>query len=498
MIHCPHRRSGISNSRVTWSETQHDVATLTLSQPVTALKSGKFIPNDDREILLIGSPTHILAYHVDNNTDVFYKEMKEGCRSLVVGNFSSFSMPVILVGGNSCVRGLDSDGNEIYWIVTGVSVNCMALIDINKDGKNELIIGTDTSAIKVYSGEQLLYEFTESGAIQNLSQLGNQQIAYTVMSGTVGVYEENLRLWRIKSKNRATSISSYDLLGMGSQQLITGWDNGKIDVRDPLTGDVLFKISMPYSISGIVRADYRGIGKKDLICCAQDGEVRGFTTSKTNLAPISLLEQEQIKDLLSLKQSLTLELQHYDSNSKFNREIFKDDDKSKITGFPEGVGIIPANTRLQIGISTNNEDKKNPHIEVTVCTNNSTVIRAVLIFAEGLFPGETLIAHPTRGAPRIIVPLKAPKDFSYDIHIKAFVGYQESLQFHVFELTRQLPKFSMYAIPHYVSGSPKPIGKSLNKINLKKTKTNHLKFQHILHNWLKILKIQSIVLFHLK
>lgn len=60
------------------------------------------------------------------------------------------------------------------------------------------------------------------------------------------------------------------------------------------------------------------------------------------------------------------------------------------------------------------------------------------------------------------MPLIAPKDLAYDVHIKAFVGYPESQQFHVFELTRQLPKFSMYSIPHYVSGSPKPISK-LNK-----------------------------------
>lgn len=71
-----------------------------------------------------------------------------------------------------------------------------------------------------------------------------------------------------------------------------------------------------------------------------------------------------------------------------------------------------------------------------------------------------MIAHPnSRGSSRIIVSLKAPKDFGYDIHIKAFVGYHESQQFHVFELTRQLPKFSMYALPQTISGSPKNVCK---------------------------------------
>lgn len=288
--------------------------------------------------------------------------MREGCRSIVIGTFASFTNPIVLAGGSGCIRGFNAEGNEIFWIVTSSNINCMVLVDINKDGKNELIVGSDDANIKVYRDEQLIQEFVESGVIQNLIHLGPQQFAYTVNNGTVGVYEENVRLWRIKSKNRACSLSCYDLLGTGTPQLITGWNNGKLDVRDPFSGDVLYKFYLSNGISGIVHADYRGIGKHDLICCAQDGEVCGYSTSKTNLAPITIDEQERIRELLSRKQLLQLELQHYDSNAKFNRDMFRDDDKSKITGFPDGVGIIPANTRLQIGLSTNIEDTKSVNV----------------------------------------------------------------------------------------------------------------------------------------
>lgn len=358
LIHCPHRQTGISNTRVTWSEVQHDIATLTFNHPVTALQAGKLLPNNDHDILIIGSPTHVLAYYVDNNADVFYKEMREGCRSIVIGQFASFQNAIVLVGGSGCVRGFNHEGNEIFWIVTSANINSMLLIDINKDGRNELIIGSDDATLKIYRDEQMTQEFIESGIIQNLVQLGPQRFAYTVNNGTVGVYEESMRLWRIKSKNRALSLSSYDLLGTGNAQLITGWDSGKLDVRDPLSGDVLYKLHFANAVTGIVRADYRGIGKHDLICNTQNGEVCGYSTSKVNLAPVSNDEQEKIRALLSRKQVLQLELQHYESNAKFNREMFRDEDKSKITGFPEGVGIIPANTRLQIGISTNIEDTK--------------------------------------------------------------------------------------------------------------------------------------------
>lgn len=38
------------------------------------------------------------------------------------------------------------------------------------------------------------------------------------------------------------------------------------------------------------------------------------------------------------------------------------------------------------------------------------------------------------------------QDVPVDLHIKALVGYKGSQHYHVFELTRQLPRFSMYSV----------------------------------------------------
>jgi len=76
------------------------------------------------------------------------------------------------------------------------------------------------------------------------------------------------------------------------------------------------------------------------------------------------------------------------------------------TGVPgeEEVGMIPAQTQLQTALAINLGtegktvlygfgeeklmkliDEVKPHVEVTLSTSNDTIIRSVLIFAEGIF-----------------------------------------------------------------------------------------------------------------
>lgn len=81
-----------------------------------------------------------------------------------------------------------------------------------------------------------------------------------------------LRVTFFQSKNVAISMYHYDLIGSGNSQLITGWSNGKIDCRSVTTGEVLFKDSLTHGAAGIVEADYRAIGKTDLICVSVEGE----------------------------------------------------------------------------------------------------------------------------------------------------------------------------------------------------------------------------------
>ncbi|KAG5882213.1 hypothetical protein JTB14_024725 [Gonioctena quinquepunctata] len=388
MIHSPHRRNASVQGRILWSESNREIATLNINQTITCLTVGMLLPDEEKDMLIIGTSSHILVYHVHDNKDIFYKECPDGVKSIVFGTFKE-SKSIVMVGGNSSVHGYDHSGNEVFWTAIGDIVASLVLMDYNKDNSNELVVSSEDFSIRIFDKKQIIAEHVETEVVTNLVALPENRLAYSVSNGTIGVYEQDVRLWRVKSKHFAISIHYYDLLGQSSPQLITGWSNGKIDCRSIKTGEVLFKDTLNSGIAGIVEGDYRSIGKTDLICVSSEGEVRGFTTSKTLTNTGSGMGQEIYSELLTQKQALLMELQHYEKNARINENI-----ENSLDSY-ESSGTIPADTRLQMIISTNDKAKK------------------------------------------------------------ALVGYAHSVQFHVYEITRTLPRFSMYS-PRDPDGRRKP------------------------------------------
>lgn len=66
-----------------------------------------------------------------------------------------------------------------------------------------------------------------------------------------------------------------------------------------------------------------------------------------------------------------------------------------------------------------------PHVEISLSTNNETIISAVMVFAEGIFEGETHVLHPkdSEVTSRLDVALYPPRDVPVDIHIKVKIFY---------------------------------------------------------------------------
>ena len=112
-----------------------DVRFLNINREIRALASGK-IGNCVNDVLLVGSPTHILAYDVEKNQDVFFKEVSDGVSVIGVGVLESISPnPLCFVGGNCSIQGFDDEGEEKFWTVAGDNVRSLKVCDIDKDGK---------------------------------------------------------------------------------------------------------------------------------------------------------------------------------------------------------------------------------------------------------------------------------------------------------------------------------------------------------------------------
>ncbi|KAK3896155.1 hypothetical protein Pcinc_000175 [Petrolisthes cinctipes] len=451
-IHNPHQRLGITGGRMSLSQSSAEISLLNINQTVSAITAGVLTQPRHGDTLVVGTPTNVLAYDVQNNADVFYKDVSDGANAITIGKLGRHVSPLALIGGNCSIHGFDSEGNDPFWTVTGDNVSSLTLTDFDGDDENELLVGSEDFDIRVFKHEEILFEMSETEAVTALCPMHGSRFGYALANGTVGVYEKLSRWWRIKSKNHAIAIYSYDLDGDGVPELITGWSNGKIDARNDRSGEVVFKDNFQSTVAGIVQGDYRMDGKNQLICCSIDGEVRGYqpSTAESRYSMMDVnIEQETIRELSQRRHNLLLELKNYEENLRMgsSNEVIH----GKPSTAADQVGIIPANTQLQTGLAINmgsEEKNKPPHVEIALATTNETVIRAVIIFAEGIFEGESHVYHPREHSltSNIRVPLYPPKDVPVDLHIKSMVGYKGSLHYHVFELTRQLPRFSMYAL----------------------------------------------------
>ncbi|XP_065297098.2 BBSome complex member BBS2-like isoform X2 [Dermacentor albipictus] len=412
-----------------------DVSLLNVNQTVSCVAAGCLKPGAKEDVLLVGTPTALLAYDVENNCDLFFREVADGAHSVATGYLGSRRNPVVLVGGNCSIQGFDHDGEDVFWTVTGDNVRALALYDFNKDGLNELLVGSEDFDIRVFRDDVIVAEIAENEAVTALCPLTHECFAYALANGTIGVYRATERLWRIKSKSQAVCLHGYDIDGDGRPELITGWSNGKVDARSLSTGEVVFRDSLAHGVAGIVQADYCLDGREQLIVVSGAGEVRGYLAASAELrqqAADATFEQDTVRELSHKKQTLLQELRNYETSADAGQ-----------------CGSIPANTQLKTLLAINSGSGGiPPHVEVALETNNETVIRAVILFAEGIFDGESLVCHPKAEQVQreVSLPLWPPRDLAVDLHLKVLVGQRDSGHFHVFELSRQLPRFAAYLL----------------------------------------------------
>jgi len=448
LIHSPHNRA---------ENAQNEIQFLNINRKITSVVAGLLSPNLGHDVLMIGTQTSLMVYDVEENADLFFKEVHDGVNVIAFGNLIGVEAPVCVVGGNCSIQAFDHEGTELFWTVTGDNVSALSFCDVNDDGVPEMICGTEDFEIRVFQHEDVVKEITETDVVIRVEPVYKCRFAYALMNGTVGVYDKLTRAWRVKSKNRVNCISCFDLDNDGIPELIAGWENGKVEVRNQASGEVMYKDYFQAPIASLVSADYRLDGRNTLMCLTTEGDVRGWLPSSVGGDQSGSTHQsennkdgEAYRDLYEKKRELTLELSSYQEQMK----QFKAG--AAVGGKDSAQGVIPTDTKLNIKLKSN---KNQGVVELHLMTSNYSVIRAVVIFAEHLFDGEACVLHPIPPSNNVIVQISPAKDVTTIMHIKAMAGLSaNSVQYHVFEVDHVMPKFAMYH--HVESGqlTKKPEG----------------------------------------
>lgn len=171
---------------------------LNINKEIIALESGQIDQENPEEILFVGSKTNLIAYDVNNNADLFDYEVSDGLNCLAFGQIEGVDDKLIIAGGNCSITGLDKYAEERYWTVTGDNAQAVAFVDWDEDGQSELLVGSDDFVIRVFKGEELIYDINEDSKIKELTLIADNIFGYALESGSYGCYFSRKRLWSQK------------------------------------------------------------------------------------------------------------------------------------------------------------------------------------------------------------------------------------------------------------------------------------------------------------
>jgi Bardet-Biedl syndrome 2 protein len=423
-LHNPHENSSGEQPR------------LNINKQVTVLGAGPLLANSVRDVLLVGTPTCLHCFDVKQNKDLFYKDVPDGVQCIAVGSYGSQQSMVAVVGGAGSLAAFDSSGGELLWKAINGNVTALALADIDEDGSNELLVGTDDATVRIYKDDELMQQFTEADAVVQLRGLGQgHKWAYALQNGTIGVYESGVRLWRVKSKHSATSLCAFDL-GVGSSSkaansnpsrgmphLVSGWSSGRIEARSTTSGEVVARDSLGSCVAALLCGQLRDTdgAELELVAVSTDGELRGYLPHHEELVADAggdvSMQQRMLIDLAQKKQQLVYELASYQAAgggaapaavtasagspgsiaaglSALGSNISSLTAGGVLAGLSGSAGsmgstagadrghlaaMIPPDTCVDSAITVN---KVSQMCELVLKTNNSTVIHAALIFGE--------------------------------------------------------------------------------------------------------------------
>ncbi|KAF1758348.1 hypothetical protein GCK72_014806 [Caenorhabditis remanei] len=397
---------------------------LNITETIRCIAAAPF--GEGYDCIVIGTDSSVICYDVHNNLTVFRNDVPDGVNCFAYGKLGDLE-EAIYCGGNCCIWGFDKSGANTYWTVTGDQVTTMCLSDYDGDGETELVIGSPDFEIRVFKNDLMRAELMETDEITSLAHVTSGCFAYSLNNGTIGTYVLKERQWRIKSKSNVSKIFNFEEQGL----MVVVWKQGKVDLRFAHNGEVLSRDSVATPVASATLSRDKENPTVTVVCL--DGKVKGFKVQKATNGAIDKTQQ-LIREFGQKKHNLMMELSNYEQEEQLT-EAEKDRDFR-----------IPADTDVAVVFIVSCETQL---LSLRVEASHAIPIRGVLIFAEGLFEGESYIwippnEHQSRSV--IDIPLVIDKDSTNDLHTKVFLGHVDSNKLMVMENTRILPRFCRFTL----------------------------------------------------
>lgn len=420
--------------------------TLNINKAITCICFGLGDAEDTSELLFIGSETSLMCYDIKINKTVFDKDVMEGVYCMVSGMYSIYPTPLCIVGGNCSVTGIDAKGEDKFWTVLGGNAICMTLFDVNEDGYNELVVGTDDFAIRFYQNENVINEINENTKIINVAVIEGFKFVYALENGTVGLRNSTDRLWKMKENGYVTAIVIDDFNKDNIYEILLGWSNGKIQLLAQEKGKILIEFDVQQPLSTILFGSLTSNEEDHLVALTQKGEVFGYKYCEE-------LDGDTETQFVSKDKGVSpQDLQRYNLLLKEKRELIeklediaiKNSNKSKVNS-PKDDIVLPKNTEVKIDLQSNNDNKCADLIMES--SPEGTVIQSVIIMSEQIYQGESYVHFPPTETNKIVIQIKTKKDLKINLHIKVLVGKSYYLSdYQVFEFNKIIPKYCFYIL----------------------------------------------------
>ena len=420
--------------------------TLNINKAITCICFGFGDSEETSELLFIGSETSLMCYDIKINKTVFDKDVMEGVYCMVSGMYSSYPTPLCIVGGNCSVTGIDAKGEDKFWTVLGGNAICMTLFDVNEDGYNELVVGTDDFAIRFYQNENVINEINENTKIINVAVIEGFKFVYALENGTVGLRNSTDRLWKMKENGYVTAIVIDDFNKDNIYEILLGWSNGRIQLLAQEKGKILIEFDVQQPLSTILFGSLTSSEEDHLVALTQKGEVFGYKYCEE-------LDGDTETQFVSKDKGVSpQDLQRYNLLLKEKRELIeklediaiKNSNKSKVNS-PKDDIVLPKNTEVKIDLQSNNDNKCADLIIES--SPEGTVIQSVIIMSEQLYQGESYVHFPPTETNKVVIQIKTKKDLKINLHIKVLVGKSYYLSdYQVFEFNKIIPKYCFYIL----------------------------------------------------